>query len=256
VSDDAWSQLPHDVRFEWGPTGAAELAGQRSVTVIVDVLSFTTSVTVAVERGTDIYPAATRMHAEQLARDAGAVLAAGRRGVTKQHPWSLSSAALLAAPAPDRLVLPSPNGSTIAAAARGTVVAASLRNADAVGAWLAERVARQSIPVVVIAAGERWPDGSLRPALEDLLGAGALLDAIAHRTDFRLSPEASAARAAFQAANPLADTIRSCSSGMELAAAGFAVDVDIAVELNTSGVVPVLVDGAFRPASWSACSLP
>ena len=78
----------------------------------------------------------TRAPAE-LAEREGAVLAAGRRAASAGHPWSLSPAALRAAPAPERLVLPSPNGSAIAAAAPPgvTVVAACLRNATAVGRW-------------------------------------------------------------------------------------------------------------------------
>ena len=111
----------------------------------------------------------------ELAERVGAVLATGRRAATPDHPWSLSPAALRAAPAPARLVLPSPNGSAIAAAAPPgvTVVAGCLRNATAVG----RRVARAG-PVTVVPAGERWPDGSLRPALEDLLGAGAVVAAL------------------------------------------------------------------------------
>ncbi|MEV0095209.1 hypothetical protein [Streptomyces sp. NPDC050738] len=88
-------------------------------------------------------------------------------------PWSLSPAALRRAPFVPRLVLPSPNGSAIAAAAgESAVLAGSLRNASAVGRWLADRgYGTLDRPVAVIASGERWPDGSLRPALEDLLGA-------------------------------------------------------------------------------------
>lgn len=75
------------------------------------------------------------------------------------------------------VVLPSPNGSTcaIAASEAGTaVLAGCLRNAAAVGAW----ADKADGPVTVIACGETWPDGSLRPALEDLLGAGAILAAM------------------------------------------------------------------------------
>lgn len=50
----------YDVRFEWGPAGAAALAPSSSCLVVVDVLSFSTSVTVAVEAGTRVYPCAWR----------------------------------------------------------------------------------------------------------------------------------------------------------------------------------------------------
>jgi 2-phosphosulfolactate phosphatase len=242
---DPWSQEGYDVRFDWGPTGAARVSERDGVLVIVDVLSFTTTVSVAIERGTEVYPAAWRdTRAADLAREVDAVLAVGRREVTAEHPWSLSPAALRAAPAPSRLVLPSPNGSAIAAAAApGTIVAACLRNARAVAAWIS---GRGVAPVTVIAAGERWPDGSLRPALEDLLGAGAVISALVQSGGLASSPEATAARAVFEATSSAPDAVRRCGSGVELITTGYGADVDIAVELDGTDVVPVLENGAFR----------
>jgi len=224
------------VRFDWGSAGAARARG--GALVVVDVLSFTTAVSVAVERDVAVYPAARRdAHAAALGGEIGAVVA-GRRG----EPWSLSPAALLSAPARTRLVLPSPNGSAIAAAADGGVVAACLRNAGAVATWLR---AREHDPVTVVAAGERWPDGRLRPALEDLLGAGAVLAALAADAE---SPQAATARASYEATPSVPDAVRRCPSGVELVSAGFAQDVEVAVDLDAGDVVPVLVEGAFRRA--------
>jgi 2-phosphosulfolactate phosphatase len=236
------------LHLEWGREGAARCP-TGGVLVVVDVLSFSTAVSVCTERGTAVYPAAWRdARAGELAEREGAVLAVGRRAASAGHPWSLSPAALRAAPAPERLVLPSPNGSAIAAAAPPgvTVVAACLRNATAVGRW----VARRAPAVTVVPAGERWPDGSLRPALEDLLGAGAVVAAAAAAAPaLALSAEAQAARVTFAGTHHPADAVRACVSGQELVLGGFAADVEVAVELDASAVVPVLTAGAFRPAT-------
>ncbi|GAA2351007.1 2-phosphosulfolactate phosphatase [Streptomyces cuspidosporus] len=238
-----------------GPIGARRLAPEVACLVVVDVLSFTTSVTVAVEAGTRVFPYAWRDEtAAAFAREKAAELAVGRRAATAASPWSLSPAALRRAPAVPRLVLPSPSGSAISAAAGGsTVVAGCLRNAKAVGRWLAGHgYGTPERPLAVIAAGEGWPDGSLRPALEDLLGAGAIIAELQSHGAGPLSPEAAAARSAFVGTADVAGAVAACSSGIELAEGGFAEDVAIAVELNASGVVPVLTEGTFdaSPEKW------
>ncbi|CDR18164.1 predicted protein [Streptomyces iranensis] len=47
-----------------------------------------------------------------------------------------------------------------------------------------------------------------------------------------------------------------CSSGIELSRSGFADDVAIATELDTSVIVPVLTDGAFSHRTDATGSLP
>lgn len=249
--DGVWGQGRYQVAFDWGATGAAQVSLPGDVLVVVDVLSFTTSVSVAVERGTVVYPAPWRDgRAAVLAAQEGAALAVDRRQMTRATPWSLSPAALRAAELPARLVLPSPNGSAIAAVQRdATVATACLRNARAVGAWAARRLA-EGCRVCVIAAGERWPDGSMRPALEDALGAGAVVDAlITIHPDAIASSEARAIGAMHAATHDVAEAVAGCASAVELEAAGFTQDVHVALELDSSDVVPVLSDRAFRMAT-------
>ncbi|MFF4185438.1 2-phosphosulfolactate phosphatase [Streptomyces sp. NPDC001691] len=249
---DWYSQGEHGVRFEWGLTGAQRLAPNVSCLVVVDVLSFTTSVTVAVESGARVFPYAWRDEtAFAFARHQAAELAVGRRETTSTSPWSLSPAALRKAPYTPRLVLPSPNGSTIAAeAGDATVVAGCLRNAMAVGRWLAlHGYGGPERPVGVIAAGERWPDGSLRPALEDAYGAGAIIAELCRQGARSLSPEAVAVRTSFCDTLDVVDAVTNCSSGRELVQEGFSDDVAVATELDAASVVPVLINGAFASSS-------
>src|SRR5262245_31373347 len=192
-----WDQAGFGARFEWGEEGVRRLAPLSDVVVIVDVLSFTTCVDVAVSRGATVFPYRWRdASAEAFARERGALLAVPRDRTTPEQPYSLSPVSLQMLEPGARIVLPSPNGSTlttIAADSGATVIAGCLRNATAVGQAAA---ARGNI-VTVIAAGERWPDDSLRPAMEDMIGAGAILAAMHPAAP---SPEAIAAIAAWAAA--------------------------------------------------------
>jgi 2-phosphosulfolactate phosphatase len=237
------------VRLEWGPTGAAAISRGADVVVVVDVLSFSTTVTVALGRGITVHPFRWRdERAVELARELDANLALQRRDARlRPGSVSLSPQSLQRSSGIERLVLPSPNGSTICAelAGRGaTVVAGCLRNAEAVSAYLADELARGAA-VAVVPAGERWPDGSLRPAVEDLWGAGAVLAGLDRQL---MSPEAELARLAHEGFRdrPL-EHLLSCASGRELVDKGFEPDVVIAGRPNTTDVVPRLEDGAFSP---------
>lgn len=247
---DPFDQSQHAIRLDWGPIGAGAIPAD--VAVVVDVLSFSTAVSVAVERGTRVFPYRWRDGgAAEYAAERGAAVALGRLEADcpdRAHAASLSPARMRDVPLPDRLVLPSPNGSTIAAIladSGSTVVVGCLRNAGAVADWLAERAALGA-SVSVIAAGERWAaDDSLRPALEDHLGAGVILEALSRLLPdhVRFSPEAlTAARLARAVKEEIPALVTDCASGRELIGRGFAADVAIATECDASAVVPVLSD--------------
>ena len=232
------------IDFAWGGAGLTALHGICDVFVILDVLCFTTSVDVAVARGAEVLPFPLGKYgAEELARADAAVLAKPRREAAGGP--SLSPASLRQLAPGNRLVLPSPNGSALSAMVQDRAAfAASLRNATAVAA-AAQRAGGHSASkrIAVIAAGEHWPGGSLRPAIEDLLGAGAVIA----RLSGALSPEARAARAAYRELKDEAPAVlRGCLSGQELIAAGFSDDVEMAAQEDVSAAVPALQDGRYR----------
>jgi 2-phosphosulfolactate phosphatase len=203
------------IDLAWGPSGLERLRRGSEVLVIVDVLRFTSAVTVAVARGARVVPAAGLPPGpEQLSPVALGLLAASRE-----------------------VALRSPNGGALAALAleaRLPVVAASFLNASAVARALAGRQAG------FVAAGERGWSG-LRLALEDFLGAGAVID----RLPGERSRAADAAAAAFRAAGPLAEALPNCISGRELVERGRAADVAAAARLDAYDAVPVLRGGQF-----------
>jgi 2-phosphosulfolactate phosphatase len=223
----------------------------------VDVLSFSTAVVAACEAGAVVYPYRWKDGtARAFARSVGAELASPRpiridpealdSGAVSQYatgnvtPASLSPLSLTSFARKTSLVLPSPNGSTLSTLADAPMVLCGcLRNATA----LADVINQQpGVEVVVVAAGERWPDGSLRPALEDLLGAGAIVAGLDGEPDV----EAMAARAVYQSfADRLIETLEETMSGRELRGIGYGGDVRYAGAANASECVPVLRSGVY-----------
>lgn len=239
--------------MEWGLGAVQRLGPSVDVAVVVDVLSFTTTLTVALDRGIEVLPCRWADESAAVhAREHEAVLAVGRSqarpGQVSLSPQTLRTAG----PQVRRVVLPSPNGATIAhevGQTVPTVVAACLRNAQAVTGWLTHRYGPEGARLLVLAAGEHWPGGQLRPAVEDLWGAGAVVSGLRQRGWGRLSVEATAAADAYGAVRAgLPGALHECVSGRELTAMGFGGDIDIAAEVGKSVVVPELAGPQFRDA--------
>jgi 2-phosphosulfolactate phosphatase len=86
----------------------------------------------------------------------------------------------------------------------------------------------------------------LRPAIEDLIGAGAVLADLPGRP----SPEAETAIAAFERfQHDLHDALVRSTSGKELVERGFACDVEVAAEYAVSTTVPVMREDRFVDAA-------
>ena len=254
ASVDPYGQSGFGVRFDWGLQGATAIATGAAAVVVVDVLSFCTTLSVALDAGIQVFPYRFRdASAAAFAATRGAVLAVGRREAGPTG-VSLSPVSVRRATEPggplavtSKLVLPSPNGAAICrqlGEANTLVVGASLRNASACAEWVVKAVRG---PVAVVAAGERWPGDALRPAVEDLWGAGLVIEALATAGAGPVSPEASSARAAYRSLGRTPGmALAACASGRELFEDGYGEEIAVAAEIDSSRRVPVLAGEAFR----------
>lgn len=220
------------INCEWGIEGINKFSSLSDITIIVDVLSFSTCVDIALSQKAIVYPYRFKDDsAVEYAALNNAELASFKRSKDR---FSLSPSSLNNISKGNRIVLPSPNGSELSLCSLSELtLCACFRNYRLV----AEYANSVSENIVVIPAGEKWPNGTIRFAIEDYLGAGALLSELKGE----LSTEAIAAKKLFESLNPdLYDIVSGSLSGRELIEKGFPEDVDLALELNAGRSVPVL----------------
>lgn len=258
VSFDPWpSQV--GVHVEWGVPGALLAARRGDLVVVVDVLSFSTSVVEVVARDgvafcyspEELDEAGGR---EQVGRVHDAVVLSKQRSVAEGE-VSLSPASLQSIPIGERVVMTSLNGGRCASAAAKApwVAVGSLTNRTAVArrieALLTEGTATRC---TVVPCAEVWSGpfmasqvgdlsgvaaNPLRPSVEDLMGAGSIVAAL--DSSVLRSVEATMASVVFEShAGRLASALQECVSGRELRERGFEADVEIAARIDAHAVVP------------------
>ena len=211
--------------------------------MIVDTLSFSSAVATAVHHGAVVYPCATTDDLPALGARYNAELAVRRHEVPAKGRFSLSPLTYVGVAPGTAIVIASPNGAVCSAVGRRAphLLVGALNNARAVAAAVSSLLDRTALGVTVVACGERWKspteDGEIRFAIEDYLGAGAILARLSHTR----SPEARACAAAFVGAREdLPQIIEDCGSGRELRAMGFGQDAVHAARLDCYDAVPVM----------------
>lgn len=167
--------------LDWGRHGVRQAAERGDMLVIVDTMSFSTAVVTAVHHGGRIYPCPMDEDVNVIAQRISGEAAVDRRKVPEQGRFSLSPTTFLSIEPGTRVVLASPNGATCSRYAEQVpyLFVGALVNAQAIAGVVSTFLGQTDLSVTIIACGERWrpptEDGSLRFAIEDYLGAGAIL---------------------------------------------------------------------------------
>lgn len=239
-----FDQAPYECKVEWGRRGAREAAERGDIVIIVDVLSFSSTVITALRNGALIYPYPRNLDGKMYAEEIGAKFILGRAEAVKIGTPTLSPVSFGKNQRDKKYVLTSLNGAfcTWIATKVPVLFIGSLLNAKSV-AEAANQVQKEtSANITVIPCGEQWShirehEDSLRPAIEDYLGAGAIVSYLAGSK----SPEAELCMASFLHSKvKLGEVIWDCGSGRELRGRGFEEDVKHCSRLNVYQTVPVL----------------
>ncbi|MDQ0270432.1 2-phosphosulfolactate phosphatase [Cytobacillus purgationiresistens] len=239
-----FEQSPYEVRVEWGRRGARDAASRGDIVIIVDVLSFSSTVISALRYGSIIYPFPPNLDGRGYANKVGANYILGRAEATKIGNPTLSPGTFNHGHSNKKYVLSSLNGAfcTWVASKVPALLIGSLINASSVASVANQLRIKTKANITVIPCGEQWSDArenedALRPSIEDYLGAGAILSYL----NGKKSPEVEVCIGAFKhSKQKLNELVWECGSGRELRERGFAEDVKYCSHLNVDQTVPIL----------------
>ena len=242
------------VKLDWDVEGLQFALEENDIVVIVDVLRFSSTITIAIANGFIIYPMSDNERGAKFAASIGAGMS-GRLGMAK---YSLSPQSFLKHSDKDnkKVVLYSQNGAACAELIKENDIAyiGCLLNAKAVGEQVTAIAKEIRHNVSVIAAGEkraRELGGRLEYledeisfkkvfAVEDYLGCGAIISYI----NLPRSPEAEVCELAFRASkSKLKELLLESFSGRYLVQTKRKEDVEHSSQLNLDNVVPVIRKG-------------
>ncbi|MFO1446144.1 2-phosphosulfolactate phosphatase [Bacillus sp. Bva_UNVM-123] len=238
------NQSPYVCRVEWGKRGAREAAERGDIIIIVDVLSFSSTVISALNYGAIIYPSPPHLNGKDFAEKIGAEYILGRAEAAKIGKPTLSPVSFNQEHYKKKYVLTSLNGAfcTWIAAKVPALLIGSFLNASSIASYVNQLRLKMKVNITVVPCGEQWSDvreyeDILRPSIEDYLGAGAILSNL----EGEKSPEVEVCIGAFQSAKQkLNEFIWDCGSGRELRERGFEDDVKHCSRLNVYQTVPIL----------------
>ncbi|TQR21596.1 2-phosphosulfolactate phosphatase [Psychrobacillus vulpis] len=247
-----FDQSPYICRVEWGKRGAREADERGDIIIIVDVLSFSSTVVTALHYGAIIYPYPPNLDGKDFAETIGAEYILGRAEAAKVSMPTLSPVSFNEEHVNKKYVLSSLNGAfcTWIASKVPALLIGSLLNASSVAVVANKLRLQTNANITVVPCGEQWSHGlefedNLRPSMEDYLGAGAILSNL----EGDKSPEAEVCIGAFHySKNKINELIWDCGSGRELRERGFETDVKHCSRLNVYQTVPLLKKDHFVSA--------
>jgi 2-phosphosulfolactate phosphatase len=212
-----------------------ERSFSKDVSIMVDVLRASTTITVALEKIPNIIPTLEIEEALALAPKHQAFLAGERRGATIEGFDVGNSPLEIQNLQGETLIITTSNGTRVLEGIAGRALIGTFINASAV-AKKAREIATDHIEVVM--AGVR---GNF--AIEDFLGAGEI---ISHLQDQELDEMAQAACLAIQSPEMVNQAVRNSRSARNLKKLGFGDDIDFCLQRNKSQMVPEFKDGLIR----------
>jgi 2-phosphosulfolactate phosphatase len=154
---------------------------ERYVCVVVDVLRASSSLVVLFERGVEeVLPAASIPEARRLARERPHYILCGERGGFPPRGFQYGNSPAEFAQldlAGRRVILCTTNGTKALARVKTAplVLVGALLNASAAAKAAAEAAAERGLGVAIVCSGE---EGGTAVALDDVVGAGAIVDAV------------------------------------------------------------------------------